>query len=175
MSGSLVMMANQALADLYDDYINSSSKRPFVSFLARKSFGNLTVPGHSFVAIGTEIEAGLLFYEAIFGYYPKDESTLNEVKAVFRKVDGVLEFKFKDIGWDFEYRVSIFEDQKSAALAIVDKWKSSDPKYNLLALGGKNCSSFAAEVASSIGLRIPEGPGTKLPLTFMTELRGLNR
>lgn len=147
-----------------------------MSFLARKSQGSgTTKPGHSFVAIGTEIDAGLLFYEAIFGYYPKDESAFGEVKAIFRKVDGVLDFKFKDIGWDLEYRKSIFDDQKQAALEVVDKWKSNDPKYNLFASGGKNCSSFAAEIASSVGLKVPSGPGTKLPLTFMTELKSLNK
>lgn len=147
-----------------------------MSFLARKSQGNVTTkPGHSFVAIGTEIDAGLLFYEAIFGYYPKDESGVGEVKAIFSKVDGVLDFKFKDIGWDLEYRKSIFEDQKKAAVAVANKWKSNDPKYNLFASGGKNCSSFAAEIASSVGLKVPSGSGTKLPLTFMMELKSLNK
>jgi len=163
-----------AFADLYDDYINSTSKRPFVSFLARKSPGSVDKPGHSFIAIGTEIDAGLLFYEAIYGYYPADESKLNELKSIFTKVDGILDFKWKDIGWDLEYRVSVYEDKKNAALAVVKTWKSTDPKYNLRANGGKNCSSFAAEVATAVGLKVPSGAGSKLPLTFMTDLKKMN-
>jgi hypothetical protein len=33
--GLLTFISSRAFADLYDDYINSTSKRPFVSFLTK--------------------------------------------------------------------------------------------------------------------------------------------
>jgi hypothetical protein len=156
-------------ADLYDDYLNSVSKVPFVAFLVRGGF-----PGHAIVAIGVELDNGLLFYESILGYYPKDQSIMGDIKATLSAVPGVLEFQFKDLSWEINYRIVVTETQKQAALAVAKTWLASDPKYNLLALGGKNCSVFAGEVAKAIGLKVPSGPGRKLPIDFVRELSALN-
>ena len=164
-----------ARADLYDDYINSVSRQPFISFFARTSDGSLGKPGHSFCAVGTELDNGERVYEQLFGYYPKSETLFEEVKAVFTRVSGDLTAKFKDTGWQVEYRVPINEAQHTAVLKVYEKWKSSDPGYNLFANGGKNCSSFAAEVAQSVGLKVPSGVGSTFPIDFMTKLRDLNK
>ena len=176
IAGALTLLsARDAHADLYDDYINSTSKLPFISFLARKSPNASGKPGHSFVAVGTDVDASLIFYHSIFGYYPSTIDAMTQIKAIFTRVKGVIKFDWADLTWDVAYKVRIDDPKRDAALAVVNKWNSSDPGYNLLANSGKNCSSFAAEIAQSIGLKVPSGAGSKLPLTYMTELRDLNK
>jgi len=172
---SVVAVLGPARAeDLYDLYHNSHSKQPFVAFMARKSGQTISKPGHAFVAVGTELDNGILFYEAIMGYYPKDETVAGEVKAIYATPEGTLTFAFKDLAWDVEYRVNVSQVSKAAALNVAQRWKSSDPKYNLFNSGGKNCSAFAAEVAAAIGLKAPSDPGSKLPIDYIRELKSLN-
>ena len=77
--------ASTARADLYDDYINSTSKRPFVAFLARKG-----VPGHAFVGVGVDLESGLRVYERFFGMYPDSAGKMSSVNLIFSKTSGRL-------------------------------------------------------------------------------------
>lgn len=158
-----------AVGDLYDDYINSTSKKPFVAFHARKG-----VPGHAFVGIGVQIDSGQLVYEALYGYYPDESGMLASVKLLFSKVSGAIDYKWQDISWDVTYKVTVDDSQKAAALNVAKQWQSTDPKYNLINSGGKNCSTFAAEVASSIGLLVPSGAGSMLPAQYITLLRKNN-
>jgi hypothetical protein len=174
-SSLVCFVLSPAKADLYDDYINSVSKKPFASFLARTSDNGLGKPGHSYVAIGVELDNGLRVYERVFGYYPKNETAFEEVKAIFTKVSGDIRSKIEDVSWKVEYRVPLDEAKHQAALKVIDKWRQNDPKYNLFANGGKNCSSFAAEVAQAVGLKVPAGAGSKFPINFMTELRNMNK
>jgi hypothetical protein len=160
--------------DLFDLYKNSSSHLPFVAFMARESGQTLTKPGHAFVAVGTELDNGLLFYEAIFGYYPQSDSAAEELKLVWTSGPGSLTFKFKDLNWDVQFRRSVTAAEKAAAMAVVKRWQTTDPKYNLFNNGGRNCSAFASEVATAVGLKAPPGPGTKLPMTYIRELKQLN-
>ena len=161
--GTMLIPTNTAWADLYDDYISSKSKKHFVSFLARRGRdGSLT--GHSYVAIGIELDNGLRIYERVLGYYPKSQNVLQQVKAVFSKTSGELKSTLPDIMWDVEFHVSIDEKSHKSVLKVVDEWIKSDPKYNLVASGGKNCSSFASEIATTIGLKVPTNPGTQLSI-----------
>jgi hypothetical protein len=156
-------------ADLYDDYINSTSKQPFVIFLARNG-----VPGHAFVGIGVQLNESMLVYECFLGYYPAGDDKLAEAKLIFGKTSGALDYKWKDTSWDVSYRKNINYKRKSAALAVADEWRSADPKYNLFALGGKNCSVFAGEVANAIGLKAPAGAGSMLPVDYISKLQQSN-
>lgn len=170
-------LGNVARADLYDDYINSSSRRPFISFLARRSGEDADrgFPGHSYIAEGFEIDNGLKIYTRILGYYMQDESVKSLFKGVLSKTSGKLDQKLEDILWDVNFTVLVDEAQTKKAGAVIDKWMKEDPSYNLFASGGKNCSSFASEVAVAIGLKVPSNPGSKLPIKFMRELRDLNK
>jgi hypothetical protein len=159
----------RARGDLYDDYINSTSKKAFVAFLARGGF-----PGHAFVAVGMELEASLLVYERFFGYYPVADNKVAEAKLAFGKTTGRLDYKWKDTAWDANYRVAVSDDKKAAVIAVVDRWKSNDPKYNLFAQGGKNCSAFAGEVATAAGLKPISGAGSMLPIDYIKRLRAAN-
>ena len=170
----LTLLSSPAKSDLYDEYINSVSKSPFVAFLARGPDIPTSLAGHAFVAIGIEIDNGVRVYERIFGYYPSDDGTITMVKSVFTKVDGALKYKLSDTTWDVEYRISIDSDQRASAIATIDNWAKNDPKYNVIANGGKNCTSLISEVASALGLRIPDGAGNTRPVQYIEALRKLN-
>lgn len=174
-AGAMALSPSRASADLYDDYINAKSRRPFVVFLARDSEGAGGKPGHSFVGTGVEVDNGGLIYLRFFGFYPASEDTLTQLKSVFGKVTGDIAYKIKDLKWKLNFRVSVTDEQVVKANAITDKWKNDDPKYNLLNNGGRNCSAFAAEIATAIGLKVPDGAGSKFPITFMTQMRDLNK
>ncbi len=169
------MLPGVAVADLYDEYINSRSRQRFVAFLARTSDGRMGKPGHSYVGIGVELDNGLRVYERLFGYYPRSETTFEEVKSTFTRVSGDLRSQIRDVAWQVEYRVPVDDAKYRAALGVVQRWSANDPGYNLFANGGRNCSSFASEVAQAIGLRVPSGAGSKFPIDVMTEFRNLNR
>lgn len=174
-AGATALSPSLTRADLYDDYMNAKSRLPFVVFLARDSKGRSSKPGHSFVGTGVEVDNGELIYLRFFGFYPASEDTLTELKSVFGKVTGDIAYKMKDLNWKLNFRVSVTDEQVAKANAIADKWKSNDPKYNLLNNGGRNCSAFAAEIAAAVGLKVPDGAGSKFPITFMTQMRDLNK
>jgi hypothetical protein len=168
-------IAFAAKADLYDDYINSISKQPFVSFMARgPSTSPISLAGHAFVAVGTELDNGELFYEAIFGFYPDGTGAATDVKMILSTVPGVLKFTWPDLAADTKYRVNVTSDQKAAALAAATQWTVDHPNYNLFANGGMNCNAFAAAVAAAIGLTAPSAPGTTLPVAFIQALKAMN-
>lgn len=171
---TLFLFASAATADLYDDYINSTSKLPFITFLARDSDGFTKLPGHAFVGLGVDVEAGLRVYEKLLGYYPKNETFLEEIKASYSRVSGRLDAKFEDVLWKVEYRVRLTEAQRMAVQQVIDRWMANDPKYSLTAFGGKNCNVLAAEIARAISLKIPANPGTTLPVLYIAKMKQMN-
>lgn len=171
----LSAITRPAFADLYDDYINSVFKKPFVSFLARESPGSIDKPGHAYIGVGVELDNGLLVYEKLLGYYPVDELTWGEIKASFSTASGELKSKIDDVAWDVEYRVDTDDTGHSKALAVADRWMASDPKYNLFANRGKNCSSFVSEIATALGLKLPnDDPGATWPVNYIQKLKAMN-
>ena len=168
LAGSVVVVGTSR-ADLYDDYINSRSKHPFVVFLARGGF-----PGHAFVGTGVDLEAGLRVYERFYGYYPITGDKVAAIKLALGKTSGAIEYKWKDTSWDVNYLVPIDDAKKAAILAVLDRWKSDDPKYTLVASGGKNCSSLAGEMAEAAGLKTVGGAGTMLPVEYVRKLKAAN-
>lgn len=164
-----VMVTRAARADLYDDYINSVSRQPFVSFFARDD----TATGHAFVAIGTELDNGLTVYEGIYGYYPKNGT--KQAMKIYVSERGVVTFKENDYPSSIKFRKNVDNNAKKKALEVFSRWNQNDPKYNILAVGGKNCNSLVKEVATSIGLKIPtENPGLVFPADYITKLKSEN-
>lgn len=160
-----------ARADLYDDYINSTSKYPFVSFLGRK--GSSDSIGHAFVGAGIQIDSGLRVYERFFGLYPKDGS-LAAIKSIFSKVSGQLDQTWADLTWDTEMQVPILDIQKTLVMAKFEEWTDSAPKYSLIANGGMNCSGLVAQVAGLVGQIVPAGTGTTRPWKYIEALKNAN-
>lgn len=168
---TLIAPGAAAWADLYDDYINSVSKKPFVAFLGRKA--TTSTIGHAFVGAGVELEAGLLLYERFFGLYPKD-GNLAAVKSVFTKQSGKLDRTWDDLTWDTELRRFIDADHRSAVLALFTKWSAAAPSYSLTANNGMNCNSLVGDVAKSVKLNVPSGAGDTRPWKYIEALKTLN-
>ena len=158
-----------ARADLYDDYINSTSKLPFVAFLARKG-----VPGHAFVGVGVDLRSDLRVYERFFGLYPDNQGKLSSLKLVFGKTSGRLDYKWEDSTWDTMLVKRVAEEEKSAVLKQFQKWSASTPEYSLLGNGGMNCNQLAGDVAKSIKLSVPGGGATMLPWNYIDALKQAN-
>lgn len=158
-------------ADLYQDYLNSTSRQPFVSFLGRQ--GSVSTVGHAFVGVGVRLDATLIVYERLFGLYPKD-GALAGLKSVFSPTSGKLDRDWADMAWDTELTRSIDATEKAKILAQFDKWKSSAPKYSLVGNGGANCNSLTGEVARSLGMKVPDSAGTTRPWKFIEALKAAN-
>jgi hypothetical protein len=155
--------------DAGQSLIDSVSRKPFVAFLARDD----TFPGHTFICMGVELDNGMLYYERLFGFYPS-VGGVKVVKAAIH-AGGELDFAWEDMAWSVEYRVGISEAQKLLAQAVFDKWQSEQPAYNLFALGGKNCSVLAKEIATAIGLKLPpDNPGATFPANYIRKLKTTN-
>lgn len=157
--------------DLYDDYINSTSKIPFVSFLGRE--GSLNSVGHAFIAVGVRLNATLIVYERFFGLYPENGS-LAAVKSVFTPTSGKIDMTWADTSWDTEVNRTIDANQKTKVLAKFNEWNSAAPQYSLLAHGGLNCNGLIAEVARSIGMSAPPNAGSTRPWKYIKALEKLN-
>lgn len=168
---AMALIPVKSFADLFDDYINSTSKHYFVSFLGRK--GTTATIGHSFVGIGIQIEATLRVYERLFGLYPRD-GALAAVKSVLTKTSGKIDQSWDDITWDTELFMPIDEAQRKLVLAKFQEWSSNAPKYALLGNGAINCSGLVAEVAKLIGLKVPDGAGTTRPWKYIESLKKAN-
>jgi len=167
----LLSFPSVVLADLYDDYINSVSKKPFVSFLARK--GSTSSLGHAFVGVGVELDAGLLLFEKFFGLYPKD-GALAGVKSSFGPQSGKIDRTWDDIAWDTELRRFIDEERKASVLQKFQEWNASPPQYSLIGNGGINCNGLVSAVAEAIELTVPSGAATTRPWKFIESLKEHN-
>lgn len=157
--------------DLYDDYINSTSKKPFIAFLGREGTGGTI--GHAFVGLGVRLDANLVIYERFYGLYPKDGS-LAAIKSIFAPTSGKLDATWDDVSWDTELNRPIDTSQKSKVLAQFEKWNSTAPQYSLLANGGMNCNSLVGDVAHSLGMKVPAGGGSTRPWKFIEALKSAN-
>lgn len=157
--------------DLYSDYINSTSKQPFVAFLGRQ--GSTSTVGHAFVGVGVRLDASLIVYEKLFGLYPKD-GALAAIKSVFGPTSGKLDKTWDDLSWDTELIHRLDDSQKAGVLSQFKKWTSSAPAYSLVANGGINCNGLVSDVARSLGMKVPENPGTTRPWIFIEGLKLAN-
>lgn len=167
----VLLFRSTARADLYDDYINSMSRQPFVAFLGREATPSTI--GHAFVALGMSLDAGLIVYERFYGLYPKD-GVLAAVKSVFSPTSGKLDVTWADVSWDTEFRRDIDDDKKAIALTQFQKWGSDAPQYSLLGNSGLNCNGLVGDVATSLGLKVPNGAGTTRPWKFINALKAAN-
>lgn len=158
-------------ADLYDDYINSVSKKPFIAFLARS--GSTSTIGHAFVGVGIELEAGLLVYERFFGLYPRD-GALAGLKSVFSQQSGKLDRTWEDTVWDVELRRFVDANQKAEVMARFAEWSGSAPKYSLTENGGMNCNGLVGAIAKIAGLKVPGNAGSTRPWKYIAQLKALN-
>jgi hypothetical protein len=160
-----------AWADLYDDYMNSTSKQSFISFQGRKA--SIDSVGHAFVGVGIQLDASLRYYERLFGLYPSG-GVLVALKSAIRRTSGRLDLTWKDLAWDTEIIKQVDEETHNRVLATFDKWTDSAPQYSLLGNGALNCNGLLAEVAKDVGLIVPGGAGTTRPWKFIEAIKKEN-
>lgn len=167
---ALGSISTVAHADLYDDYLNSNSKQPFIAFLGRKG-----VPGHAFIGVGVELDNGLRVFERFFGLYPDSQGKLSSVKLIFGNATGKLDYTWSDMVWDTSYLKRITNEQRDSVIAQFLKWSQASPDYSLLGNGGKNCNMLAGDVAAEIQLKVPAGAANTLPWNFIDAIKKANQ
>ena len=74
---------------------------------------------------------------------------------------------------DMHFSLKLTDDQYRQVLSIVDKWRNApQPSYRL---NSRNCITFVAEVASSLGLQAPVIPKLmKKPKSYLNAITELN-
>jgi hypothetical protein len=174
---------------------NAVSRRYFVMFFARESSGGFArilqfwragIPGHSFVMVGADISTGMQnmqFGLAAFGFYIESSGALAELKEFGKSIFSVLPWigvrgelsqRLDDLESSVKLKVLVDEEEFGQAACVIQKWKSTQSKYNLTVHGGKNCNVFVSELASALCMKVPKDPGTTLPLDYIGGLRSLN-
>ncbi|MEW8051418.1 MAG: hypothetical protein AB2809_13685 [Candidatus Thiodiazotropha sp.] len=145
--------------NLWEIYNSSTSRSSYIIFTAREGF-----PGHAFVILGEELDNGLMWDHAVFGFYPKDGKKLF-IRALIG-TPGKVDYKWSDLERDVFHRVNISEETKGKILYVLIKWLGVD--YTLF---DKNCNKFISEVADAIGLTLPAvNPGNTLPVNYLKKL-----
>lgn len=154
----------QSLIEIWQ---NSASRRYFVDISARCG-----APGHTFVRAGVELDNGLIWHQAIFGLYP-DGGGWGVVKSIVQSVPGIVTATMKDIGLpSVSVQKTVDEAVFNEVMNLYRQWLDDAPKYALL---GNNCSIFAGQVATLVGLTLPsEDPGTTLPCNYVEALKKVN-
>lgn len=123
---------------------NNVSSKPFVEFRARTD----SLTGHAFVAIGQELDNGLVYYSEVAGFYPKNDGTW---KARLYQITGPGEVTFKMTDWrhDYTFRVPVTVEQKRNVENIIGYWD-----FETFSLPTQNCVTMVNDIASALGLRV---------------------
>jgi len=130
----------------------------YVIFCARSG-----APGHAFVVLGKDDEAKQLCSVEAFGLYPK-----NALAALtFGTVPGEIANEAVRKGTNSTCRLIVKVDAKqyAAAEAVRKQWTAKND-YKLL---NRDCVTFTAAVADSLGLKTPDRAKAILPQTFIQD------
>lgn len=155
-----VMAAEAQNIKTIDKRNRSENTTYFLCFVAKPG-----VPGHAFVVFGQENEGRAMSTEEAWGQYPKSSK-----KAWMGSVPGgvVNEAMHGNSGSGYSRLiVRVNSDQYRQAKGLLARWQRKD-SYQLVA---QDCVTFTAEVASTIGLKVPKrSQGGLLPATFIHSL-----
>lgn len=139
---------------------NNVSSRPVLEFRARKNI-------HAFVAVGRQLDNGLVYYDGIAGFYPaKGTGTFQVVKNVLYS-KGRTSYEISDLRTDDSYFIPISEGQYEKVRFVMSQWDSKET-YSILA---NNCVDMMKDVASVLGLK---HGGDLTPVQLVQSLRKLN-
>ena len=118
--------------------------------------------GHAFVAWGVEDEEKVVSRQDAYGFYPERNA------GVFGYVPGEVRneaFNPKSALITDRLIVRVTKAQFEETLRIYPMWQTRD--YNLFTT---NCVAFAAAVARSLGLTVPDHTSFRFPSDFITTL-----
>jgi hypothetical protein len=134
----------------------------YIVFCARA--GNRV--GHAFVAWGVEDNERAVSRQVAYGFYPE------EGRGVFGSVPGEIRneaFNDKTALLTDRLIVRVTKEQYGTALAVYPRWETTE--YRLFTT---NCVAFTADVARTLGLRVPKNTSMTFPSEFITRLVEVN-
>jgi len=134
----------------------------YIVFCARA--GSQT--GHAFVAWGVEDETHAVSRQVAYGFYPEDG------RGIFGSVPGEIRneaFTEKTALLTDRLIVRVTKEQYAAALAVYPRWETTE--YHLFTT---NCVAFGADVARTLGLRVPKQTSLTFPSEFIATLIEMN-
>lgn len=130
---------------------NSVSSRPVIEFRARKpgdtADGGKSPVGHSFVALGRELDNGLTVYYGIAGFYPEPGTNKVQTAKYVLYGPGETQYKLNDIQSDTRFRAYLTESQEREIKFIIKNWDNN--KYSL---PFQNCNDLVKNIANNLGL-----------------------
>ena len=150
--------------------LDSSGDKYFVVFCSRDSDNVTTLPGHAFVVWGKESSASATSQiDAEFGFYPAEGA--NPLNVAFGhdvpgdlKNEAMQPASYTSGLLTSRLIVQVDNGPYNASKGEMTTWSTSD--YNLYK---QNCISFAAAIASDLGLTVPT-TSVLLPETFIKSL-----
>lgn len=139
---------------------NNVSSRPVLEFRARKNI-------HAFVAVGRQLDNGLVYYDGIAGFYPAKGTGAYQIAKNVLYSKGRTSYEISDLRIDESYFIPISEDQYEKVRFVMSQWDSKED-YAILT---NNCVDMMKDVASVLGLK---HGGDLTPLQLVQSLRKLN-
>lgn len=171
--------ASMALAGpskLVDKRKEGSSSRKFIMFCSRDSPGSTSLPGHAFVLFGDAPqgqEQGPTVITRGAGFYPKDQTPVNELKALLVRVPGQVINDYLAGAIPAEQcrlLVRVEEADYNQAIALTEAFKTQG--YNLF---GNSCVNLVKDVANKLGLATTSDAGlNNFPERFLRKLIEMN-
>jgi hypothetical protein len=164
----LFALASPLLADdgvlLTKDLRAKGSNSAYSVVLAARSGG----VGHAMVILGREDGKKMVSSIEAFGFYPK------EGKGVLGPVPGMIADELaqgKGVARaNTRVILRVDKEQFDKIDAVRKKWLQA--KYQVLEA---DCVTFTSEVATTLGLKIPNRETAKLPVAFIEKIAELNK
>jgi hypothetical protein len=140
----------------------------FVEFRSRTAVSY----GHTFVFHGRLGAPGKFGKFQVAGLHPKGDDPDTYIKGHWVPVPSETGVSYGDLDEQYltaRYCVVLTEAEYNKVVAFIRKLQVTSPTWQAT---GKNCNSFAGDIAESMGLRSP--PSMLLPETYIKTLRSMN-
>lgn len=168
-----LLSSDEAKVKTIDRRTASEESRYFLVFCACGGTDEATsLTGHAFVVVGKEDAENQVCTQAAFGFYPVKDGDV--VKSAFKTVPGEVVDEVTKGSLAATTNRLIVEVNKPAyekAEAVRKKWAEKG-EYRLIL---KDCVTFTKEIATEIGLTIPDRSGfDNLPQKYILALMNAN-
>ena len=140
----------------------------FVEFRSRTAVSY----GHTFVFHGRLGGPGKFGKFQVAGLHPKGDDPDTYIKGHWVPVPSETGVSYGDLDEQYltaRYCVVLTEAEYNKVAAFIRRLQATSPTWQAT---GKNCNSFAGDIAESMGLRSP--PSMLLPETYIKTLRSMN-
>ena len=140
----------------------------YIEFRGRSEIAGF---GHAFITLGDIDAAGRSQQTAVFGFVPQGDFD-QFLSPTALPVQGSISVSLSDFTPhpDVRFRVPISRAQYDRIVGMIGEYRATWTVYELLL---HNCNNFVAEVAGSLGLKLP--PTTiELPVDYVADLKSAN-